>query len=284
MPDTAPLALDVDTAVSVARTGGRLRARPYLRAVYMSFRQRFKEQFRLGFIIGPMVGASGPAVTLAWAAGRGGNVEATSYVFIGFSLYTMWLMGIAMIGWSLSNEAWSGTLDLMMTTRTPLALIMFGKALAIMAYITIPATYAFFVVLIVGGRLPSIDSVPLLVIAILIAVVALVATHFLFAPLVFVNGTTASFLGALMPLGGVITGFLFPIGLLPAHLDLVARCLPTSWAMAGVVKSIEGGGFGATLADWGVSLALCGVYGCGALVLFRLAEDRVRRKGTLGAV
>jgi ABC-type multidrug transport system permease subunit len=250
----------------------------------MSFRQRFKEQFRLGFIVGPVVGSTGPAATLAWAAGRGDNVEATSYIFIGFSLYTMWLMGIAMIGWSLSNEAWFGTLDLMMTTRTPLALIMLGKAVALIAYISIPSAYAFVVVLLVGGRMPDIDSVPLLLMAIVLAVVALVATHFVFAPLVFVNGTTAGFLGSLMPLGGVITGFLFPIGLLPAHLDVVARCLPTSWAMAAIVKSIEGGGLGAILGDWAVALALCAVYGSAALILFRVAEDQVRRKGTLVAV
>jgi ABC-type multidrug transport system permease subunit len=252
--------------------------------VYLSVRQRAKEQFRPGFIVGPIVGSTGPAVTLAWAAGRGDNPEAASYVFIGFSLYTMWLMGIAMIGWSLTGEAWAGTLDLMMTTRTPLPLIMLGKAFGLMAYISIPATYAFFVVLLVGGRAPSIDSVPLLVIAVLIAVMALVATHFLFAPLAFVSGTTSGFISSLMPLGGVITGFLFPIGLLPAPLDVVARCLPTSWAMSAIVRSIEGGAVADTAADWGLALGLCAVYAAATVALFEVAERRVRRRGNLGTL
>ncbi|HEU0075621.1 MAG TPA: ABC transporter permease [Dehalococcoidia bacterium] len=286
MSGFAPVANREPTAGmgSPERGSDRPRLRPYARAMYLSFRQRVKEQLRIGFIIGPIVGSTGPAVTLAWAAGRGDNPEATSYVFIGFSLYTMWLMGIAMIGWSLTSEAWAGTLDLMMTTRTPLPLIMLGKALGLIAYISIPATYAFFVVLLVGGRTPSIDSVPLLVIAVVLAVVALVATHFLFAPLAFISGTTAGFISSLMPLGGVITGFLFPTGLLPAPLDVFAQGLPTSWAMSAIVRSIEGGAFVDVLADWGIALALCAVYAVATVALFVVAERRVRRRGNLGTL
>ena len=257
---------------------------PNFRALVASFRQRCKEHFKLSNILGPIPGASGPAITLGWAAGKGDNPEALAFIFVGFSLYTMWLMGIAMIGWSLSNEAWVGTLDLMMTTRTPLPIIMLGKALGIMAFTGTIGVIAFFVVLVSTGATPSIESVPLLAASVFLSIASLISIHFIFAPAAFMYGTRAGFIGALMPLGGIITGFLFPIGLLPAHLDIVARCLPTSWAMDAVVRSINQGWSWHIAGDWALAIALACVFFTAACLLFGVAEKRARRAGNLGAI
>src|SRR3990170_9034963 len=109
--------------------------RANLRAMRASFHQRWKELINLWAFMVPIAGAMGPAITIGWVVGRGDNPAAISYIFIGISLWVMWAVGLLRTAFSLANEQWAGTLDLMMTTPTPLFLIMLGKTLAIIANI-----------------------------------------------------------------------------------------------------------------------------------------------------
>jgi hypothetical protein len=90
--------------------------------------------FFLESIVSPVIGALGPAIVIGWVAGQSGNATAMAYVFIGASLSMMWNTGIFRTGRSLANEHVAGTLDLLMTTRRPLPVLMFGKAPAVIAF------------------------------------------------------------------------------------------------------------------------------------------------------
>ena len=114
-----------------------------------------------------------------------------------------------------------------------------------------------------------------------LAVVAVVAFSFIFAPIGFLAGARNGFFTAFMPLGAAISGFLYPIGVLPQSLEAVARCIPSAWAMESVVRSVNGAETGRILTDWGVSAALIVLYLFATAVMFRLAEARVRVTGNL---
>ena len=110
-------------------------------------------------IVSPIIGALGPAIVIGWIAGRSGNSTAIAYVFLGASLSMIWNTGIFRTGRSLANEHILGTLDLLMTTRTPLAVLMFGKALAVICFGAINGAATFAVVLAFAGHAPSIANV-----------------------------------------------------------------------------------------------------------------------------
>jgi ABC-type uncharacterized transport system permease subunit len=236
-------------------------------------------------LLGPVVSAIGPGVVLGYVAGRSENETAMSYVFVGAALSMIWNLGIFRTGWSLSNEHSIGTLDLMMTTRTPLALIMLGKALAIIAFVSIGGIVASSIVLAMSGRTPELDNAVLFLLSGGTAMAAVIATCFVFAPFSFVAGIRGGFFNALMPFGSVVSGFLYPIGLLPGSLEAVARLLPTAWAMQAVVDSTEGRASTGTIAlelliSLGLSALLLGL----AWWLFIKAEERVRVSGSLGSI
>jgi len=236
-------------------------------------------------MFGPVVSAIGPGVVLGYVAGRSENQTALSYVFVGAALSMIWNMGIFRTGWSLSNEHSMGTLDLMMTTRTPLALIMLGKALAIIAFASISGVVAFIMVLAMSNQTPDLDNVVLFLISGCTAMVAVIVTCFVFAPFSFVAGVRGGFFNALMPFGSVVSGFLYPIHVLPGSLEAVARLMPTAWAMQAVVDSING-----SASELNIVLHLLASLGLSALLflvawlLFVKAEQRVRVSGSLGSI
>jgi ABC-type multidrug transport system permease subunit len=230
----------------------------------------------------PILTALGPAIGAGWVVGKSGNEIAISYVFVGSALMAMWTLGMFYTGWSLASEHFQGTLDLLITTRTPLFFIILGKSLAIFAWQMPAAIVSFLVVLAFSGGAPAIADTGLLFISALVAVVAVVAFGFIFAPLSFLGGARAGFMNALMPLGAAISGFLYPIGVLPDSLEAFARCIPSAWAMEAVVRSVEGGDTSRIIVAWFISLALVGAYLAATAGLFRVAEARVRVTGNLG--
>ena len=267
------------------REAGLPGIRVYVNALRYAFLQQWRQMFVLSGIVSPMIGALGPAAVIGYIAGRSDSVTAISYVFVGASLSIMWNNGIFRTGWSLAEEQSAGTLDLMMTTRTPVALIMLGKALAIMAFAAVAGIVTFFVVLGISSQVPPVDNAALFLASGIVALIAVVVSSFFFAPFSFLAGVRGGFFNAIMPFGAVVSGFLYPIDLLPGSLEAVARLMPTAWAMQAVVDSLDGSASDlAVMIDLAVALALSAVLLTVSFLLFIKVERRVRLSGSLGTV
>ncbi|HEU0075070.1 MAG TPA: ABC transporter permease [Dehalococcoidia bacterium] len=267
------------------REAGLPGIRVYVNALRYAFLQQWRQMFVLSGIVSPMIGALGPAAVIGYIAGRSDSVTAISYVFVGASLSIMWNNGIFRTGWSLAEEQSAGTLDLMMTTRTPVALIMLGKALAIMAFAAVAGIVTFFVVLGISSQVPPVDNAALFLASGIVALIAVVVSSFFFAPFSFLAGVRGGFFNAIMPFGAVVSGFLYPIDLLPGSLEAVARLMPTAWAMQAVVDSLDGSASDlAVVIDLAVALALSAVLLTVSFLLFIKVERRVRLSGSLGTV
>jgi ABC-2 type transport system permease protein len=261
---------------------GVLAVRKYLRAVRFAFKQQWKRTFTAYDMFFPILTALAPAIGAGYVVGNSGSAVAVSYVFVGVGLMSLWTLGVFYTGWSLADEQYEGTLDLLMTTRTPVVLVVFGKALAITAWQAPAAVVSFFVVLAFAHGRTHVEDPALLLVSGLVAIGAVVAFSFIFSPLGFLLGARGGAYNALMPLGAAISGFLYPIGLLPSGLEAIARCIPSAWAMEAVVRSVDGSeGFSRLLADWTVAAGLTAFYLLMAVWLFRLAEQRVRGSGAL---
>jgi ABC-2 type transport system permease protein len=256
-----------------------------LRALRQAFHQQWRQMLVLNGIVSPIIGALGPAAVIGYIAGRSDNPTAISYVFVGASLSILWNNGIFRTGWSLAEEHNAGTLDLMLTTRTPVALIMLGKALSIIAFASIAGIVTFFVVLGISRQVPPVDNAALFLISGLVALGTVIVSSFFFAPFSFLAGVRGGFFNAIMPFGAVVSGFLYPIDVLPASLEAVARLLPTAWAMQAVVHSIDGSASGLMVViDLFVAVGLSILLLVVSFLLFLKVEQRVRLSGSLGAV
>ncbi len=255
-----------------------------LRAVAAAFRQQWSgEMLRPAMIYSPFMQVLGPAIAVAWIVGQSRNPMALTYALVGAALMQVWMWTVHRTGWSVANEHEMGTLELMMTTRTPLPLVMFGKSLAIIAFMTLPGLMTAGLVVLAAGGLPPVAQPVAFGFSILLAMVTVVATSFIFAPVSYLLGAKGGFFNGIMPLGAAISGFLYPSDLLPPVLQAMARALPTSWAMAAVVRAQTSPSFDAAMArEWAVAAGLTGLSFAFALWMFSAVERRVRVLGNLG--
>jgi ABC-2 type transport system permease protein len=217
---------------------------------------------------------------LAWIVGGSVTPSALAYISVGAAMMVIWNNVVFRMGWSLSDELFEGTLDLNMVSRTPMMLVMFGKALALAAFSTLSGAAAFLLVVLVSQRMIDVANAPLFV-SLGIAMFALIMSGFMFAPLMVLVWGRAGFFNAILPFGVAFSGFLYPITRLPGGLEVVARFLPTSWAMDAAIRSVEGGDTWRVIGSCGAGLALTGAYSMLIYLMFKKVEERVRVTGIL---
>ena len=86
---------------------------------------------------------------------------------------------------------------------------------------------------------------------------ALFASAFILSPLMVLTRARAGVPNLFTWAGVILGGLLFPVSLLPMGVELVARLLPTSWAMEAVIRSMDGGASVVWIAArWAIALGL----------------------------
>ncbi len=219
---------------------------------------------------------------LAWIAAQSDDSTVVATVSVGIVLLVIWTAAVFRVGFALRTEAVLGTLDLNMLSRSPLALITLGKAAAVTLSFVPNAVVALLVVLAVTGEPVAVAMLPAFVVAMTLALAALLSVAFIFVPTTFMVGSRAGSFNAITPFGAVLSGFVYPLDVLPGWLELAARALPTSWAMETVRWAIFGGHSAADFAThWAVAAALTALYVAAAVWLFGVAETRIRRTGSV---
>ncbi len=169
---------------------------------YYAMRAAFHQQIKL--IMGSanylviLIGAVPTVAMLAWIAGRGDNPTVLAYISIGAGLMIIWNSAPTRMGWLLDEELGNGTLELNLVSRTPVMFVLFGKVLAVSAFNTLGGLVAFFTVLIVSQELVDVGSVALLIPSLFFAMIAIIATGYIFSPLFLLVGGGGGFFNALV--------------------------------------------------------------------------------------
>jgi len=244
------------------------------------FVQQWSESVRPANMAFAFLSAVGPASVIAWIARHSDNDAVLPYIIVGAALMAMWRSTVLSVGFSLLAEQMRGTLDLLMGTRTPVATVMFSKAMAIMASTALTGLSVTVVVLLIADRTPAISRDAFFVFSTVLALVAVMSMSFIFAPFGFLVGGRAGFLNAVMALGP-LAGLVYPVTLLPAPFEVLARCVPSSWAMEAVVRSADGASTASIATDWAAAILTGAIYVGVSLKLFAVAERRVRVSGVL---
>ena len=213
-----------------------------LYALAGSFLQQWRDAKRTASYASFVIAGIPNVLILAWMARRSDNPVAITYIALGSSLMLVWTNAVFRMGWSLSNERWGGLLDVSLVSRSPLMVTMLGKALALSFFSLLTGAGAFVFILIAAPGMVAITNLPLATISLAITLFVMICAGFIFSPITVLVGEPSGLFAAVMPFGVVCSGFLYPIQLLPAALQVIARGLPTSWAMEGLIMATTGSG------------------------------------------
>lgn len=190
---------------------------------------------------------------------------------------------IQRVGWALTVEANSGTLEFSLISQTPMITVFIGKTLAQMVSSSVNAAASFLTVLIMTGGVFSVNKIELLPFSLLLAIVSVFVIGLFFAPFMTLSKGRGGFFQAIMPFVAILSGFLFPVDRLPSALLVIARLLPTSWAMDAIWKSVQGNtSFGQVVISWAMSGVLSVLWFILTYYMFIMVEKRIRVTGTLG--
>ena len=214
-----------------------------LQVVRAGFVQQWTESVRPANVAFAFLSAVGPASVIAWIARSSDNDAVLPYIIVGAALMAMWRSTVLSVGFSLLAEQMRGTLDLLMGTRTPMALVMFSKALAILASTALTGLSVTVIVLLIADRTPTISR----------------DVFFVFSDHPSYRGgrvdelhLRAVWVSRWRPCRvpqcrhgvGPLAGLVYPVTLLPLPFEILARCVPSSWAMEAVVRSADGASTG----------------------------------------
>lgn len=230
-----------------------------------------------------IIGVAPYGIAVAWMAAANGDPSVVLHISAGVFLMFCWNFSVARLGFSLQDEMRNGTLELNLVSRTPLMMVLLGKALAVVAFAPLTGLVGFAAVVIVSQSLPQSPNPAALLVSVGVGMVAILGVGFLSAPIaVLARGGTGY--GELWRPGLVIlSGLLFPVSMLRSELQVLVGLVPTSWAANGLRLSLGGTGYQASfIENWVAALALSVAYLGITYFIFKAVERRVIRTATLG--
>lgn len=204
------------------------------------------------------------------------------YVVVGTALSGIWSAVLFEGNWIVGGERRVGTLELLVASPTPLLFVIGGRLAGSMAFSVSSVALAYVMVAWLFGYSVRIADGPGFAASTLLALVALWCTGILLAPLGVLSRTLNRFANVLEYPVYALSGFLFPILLLPGWTTPISLALPPYWAARAMHMASSGDPSGVPLvAVW---LALLGTGAVTLLVavpLFAAVLRRARVDGTL---
>jgi len=251
-------------------------------AIYAAFRQRWKLEMSSKINLFDLILVIPTAIILAWIVRQRGDQDIITYVIIGAFFSAIWRGVVFQIGWSINTESANGTLESSIVCRTPLIMLIFGKSLAVFLYKSRSGLIASIVILLLAGKPPAVDNIPLLLLSLIFVVISIALTSLLFAPLFVLVRGKGGFWNAIIPFGAILSCFLIPIIHLPQGLAIASRFIPASWAMESVWFSITGKTWWEIMRSWGMCILTTFFILGASYIMFSIVEKRVRATGSLG--
>ena len=212
---------------------------------------------------------------------RGGDYGV--FVVVGSGLTGLWSSLLFVSGNAITHERWTGTLEGLVGMPTPLWMVVLGKNLAHVIQSLGSMVLAYLVVSLLSGYPILIQQPFFFAASTLFIVISFVCFGLLLSPLFIVNPDVQRFQNGLEYPVYILSGFLFPILLLPGWTNPLSYMLAPYWAAVSLHDSAAGQATLQNLAfNWGMMLLLSAVYLLISAFLFRRMLEKARRDATLG--
>ena len=245
----------------------------------MTIRQQMMDMFILFTILfQPII----IAVLALWMLMDKG-ADYAMFVVVGSGLTGLWSSLLFVSGNSINAERWSGTLESLVAIPTPFEVIIFGKNLANVVQSLISMFMGYLLAAFLFGYSLDIQQPLLFVVSIFFTIIAFICFGLVIAPIFVMNPGVRHWQNAMEFPVYVLSGFLFPIALLPGWTTPISYILPPYWAAVALHgTSTDGAPLEKTLFAWGMMLLFSLIDLFIASHLFKLMLYKARADATLG--
>lgn len=254
--------------------------RVVMSAFEMTIRQNASDMFIIfGILIQPLI----IALMAFWML-RERGAEYIIFVVVGSGMTGLWTVTLFVSGNSITFERSTGTLEFLVGVPTPLQVIVFGKNLANITQSMLSMVASYFLGALMFGLVPHIADPLYFIPTLVFSMLSYVCFGLLLSPLFILNPDVQRWQNALEFPIYILSGFLFPIALLPGWTTPFSYILAPYWAARALHNTSAGSASpGDTLFCWAMMAVLSLVYLVIAQFLFRRFLYRARVLATLDA-
>ncbi|GAB3686942.1 hypothetical protein GCM10027589_55600 [Actinocorallia lasiicapitis] len=192
----------------------------------------------------------------------------------------LWIAALNLAGEVIAGERWGGRLELLVATPAPLALIVFGRVLAVVLFGGLTFGEAWLIAAVGFGQVVPVADPVTFLLAVLLTAFAMAGTATLLASAFVLSRALDVLQNSLSYPFYILGGVFVPIVLLPGWIQPLSRLVFLSWSADLLRGALRGdpagpGPFAAIVLLGAGALA-------GGLVLTRSCVDRLRRDGSVG--
>lgn len=203
------------------------------------------------------------------------------FVVVGLALLEVGEAGLRSFAQKLRQEQVSGTLEALLSTSTPPALIILGSAVYDLVRAAAIAVLMVLLAVVLFGLRLELDPLSLLLVAAAAgaSIVLFAALGVVVAAFTVVFKQTTALIGMIIPGVALLSGVYFPLDVLPRSLRLLAEASPFAWGL-----EVLRGGLLSGEQHVGRLLLLVATAAAGlplSVLLFMAALNRARRDGSL---
>ncbi len=204
------------------------------------------------------------------------------FVVVGSAMTGLWSSLLFICGNSITIERWTGTLEALVGQPTPLPVVVFGKNLANVCQSLASMVLSYLLAGVLFQYSLRIEQPGLFLVSLLFTVISFVSFGLVIAPVFIINPAIQSWQNALEFPVYILSGFLFPIALLPGWTTPISYVLAPYWAARALHDAASGGPIGDITLSWAVMLGLSLIYILVSRQLFRIMLRKARTDATLG--
>lgn len=257
-------------------------ARDYVRVILIAFEMTLKQAATDAFIIfGVIVQPLMIAIMALYVLGAEGQ-EIAIFIVVGSGLTGLWDGVLFQSGNSITAERWTGTLEVLVGMPTPLAVVTFGKNLAYVTQSLLSMVVSYFLASIIFGYPLNVQSPIPFAASLVLTVLSFVSLGLLLSTLFVLNPDVQRWQNGLEFPVFILSGFLFPIALLPFWTTPFSYILAPYWAAEALHAASQSSVGITTLAfEWGMLILLAALYLALAGILFRRVLYKARSEATL---
>lgn len=213
---------------------------------------------------------------------HGGREDAIVNAVLAPGLIGLWIVSLDLAGSVVGEDRWGGRFELLVSSLTPIGLVVFGRILVIILVGALTFVEAV-VVAVLGFRLRvGIADPALFAVGIVVTSFAMAGTATLLAAAFVLSRALHVFQNALSYPFYILGGVLVPVAFLPGWLEPLSRLVFLSWSADLLRDAMRG----TVRADWPADAGVILVLGVIALiagwVLIDKISDRSRRTATVG--
>ncbi len=195
----------------------------------------------------------------------------------------MSLVGVSLNSFqsAIRNEQYSGTLEFLLLSDTPLILTLLYSAVWNYAW-NLASIGVVFAVLALGFDIPLEARVAPMLVVLVLSTVCIAGIGMVSAGIIMVTKKGDPITWIVATLSGFLSGVLFPVEMLPRWLQMASVALPTTHALSALRKTlIVGSGFEEVGRELLILALMSSVTIPLGLLSFRMGFRKARRDGTL---